>query len=443
MLRPQSLPMSSSIDDEQSRECDVLVIGGGPAGSTIAALLAAQGRLVVVLEKDRHPRFHIGESLLPFNVPLLDRLGVLPEVRRIGMPKFGIEFVCPQHAHSSFLEFADGWHKGMDYSFQVRRADFDHVLLKNAATKGAAIVEGCRVTAVEFPPTGGVLVDATQDDGTSCTWRARFLVDASGRDAFVAGKMSIKRRNRRHQSAAIFGHFSDAVRLPGRAAGNISIFWFERGWFWFIPLSDGTTSVGVVCHPDYLRTRDVDVTEFFMQQIALCPALARRLQRAALTAPATGTGNYSYDCERLYGERYILIGDAAGFIDPVFSTGVYLAMHGAFLGADAVATCLDEPARARQAMKFFEKEVRSALGRFSWFIYRITRPAIRSLFMTPRNYLRAEEAVLALLSGDVDSNSPIRSRLMLFKALYYVKSAYSNLVHLFHSAVAVVHTRRS
>ena len=442
MSGPQTICVQPASDDEPLREYDVLVIGGGPGGSTIAALLAEQGRSVVVLEKDRHPRFHIGESLLPFNVPLLDRLGVLAEVQRIGMPKFGIEFVSPQHAKSSFLEFSNGWHRDMHYSFQVRRAEFDHVLLRNAERKGAVIVEGCRVTAVEFPPTGGVEVQSLRDDGRATAWRARFLVDASGRDAFVAAKLRTKRRNRRHQSAAIFGHFSDAERLPGRAAGNISIFWFTHGWFWFIPLSDGTTSVGVVCHPDYLRRREVDVTEHFLQQIALCPALAARLQRATLTQAATGTGNYSYNCERMHGERYILIGDAAGFIDPVFSTGVYLAMHGAFLGADAVATCLDQPARAHQAMRRFEKELRGCVARFSWFIYRITHPAIRSLFMTPRNYLRVEEAVLALLSGDVDAHSPIRSRLTLFKALYYVKVAFARLLRLFSSDSDMVDPQR-
>lgn len=416
---------------EQSAAYDVLVIGGGPAGSTIAALLAERGRSVILLEKDRHPRFHIGESLLPFNIPLFEKLGVLDEIRRIGMLKFGIEFVSPHHEKPSLLEFADGWHKDMSYSFQVRRSEFDLVLLRNAAAKGTEVIEGCRVTHVELPQAGGVLATSVADDGAVRQWRARFLVDASGRDAFLAERMKIKQRNRRHESAAIFGHFIDAERLPGRAAGNISIFWFEQGWFWFIPLSDGTTSVGVVCRPQIFRGRDRDVTTFFMSLIDRCPVLAGRLAHAQLTAPATGTGNYSYACEHMSGDRYIMVGDASGFIDPVFSTGVYLAMQGAFLGADTVATCLDQPGRAPQAMKHFEKEIRRGLARFSWFIYRITSPAIRSLFMAPRNSLRVEEAVLALLSGDVDSKSPIRSRLLLFKGLYYAQIFFANAGRLF------------
>ena len=418
--------------DERFITYDVLVIGGGPAGSTIAALLAERGKSVLLLEKEHHPRFHIGESLLPFNIPLLAKLGVLDAVERIGMLKLGIEFVSPHHETPSFFNFSDSWHKEMNYAFQVRRSDFDQILLKNAACKGTVVIEGCRATSVEFTHSSDVLVSSVTDDRQIRHWKARFLVDASGRDSFLADRMKLKRKNRRHASAAIFGHFIDADRLSGQAEGNISIFWFGKGWFWFIPLADGTTSVGAVCHPDILKTRQDDVTSFFMSMIEMCPALAARLKSASLTAPATGTGNYSYDCEQMIGDRYMLIGDASGFIDPVFSTGVYLAMQGAFLGADAVTVCLDDPSRAPQAMKSFEAEIRRGLARFSWFIYRITSPTIRNLFMAPRNFLRIEEAVLALLSGDIHANSPIRFRLLLFKGLYYAKAIVRKSIGLFN-----------
>lgn len=418
--------------------CDVLVIGGGPAGSTIAALLAERGKSVVLLEKDQHPRFHIGESLLPFNVPLLARLGILHEVERTGMPKFGIEFVSPEHEKSGLLEFADGWHKELNYSFQVRRSEFDHILLKNAAAKGAAVVETCRVTAVDFVG-GGALVAATAEDGTQWQWRASFLVDASGRDTFLATRLKVKRRNRRHESAAIFGYFTNAERLQGRAEGNISIFWFDQGWFWFIPLSDGTTSVGAVCRPDTFKRRDGDLTDLFKKLIDSCPGLAWRLKNATLTGPAIAAGNYSYYSERMVGDRYIMVGDASAFIDPIFSTGVYLAMHSAFLGADAVAACLDHPDRARAALKGFERDINRNLDRFSWFIYRITSPGIRSLFMATGNFLRVKEAVLALLAGDLAAKSPIRWRLLLFKALYYVKMLIHHIGKLVARPSVTVH----
>jgi flavin-dependent dehydrogenase len=405
---------------------DVVVIGGGPAGSTVAALLAARGKTVTLIEKDRHPRFHIGESLLPFNVPLLDRLGVKEAVERIGMPKYGIEFVSPDHEKPSLLEFGDGWHKEMDYSFQVRRLEFDKILFDNAKSKGAEAIEECRVTAVDFTAEGG-LVTAAMADGGVRQFRGRFVVDASGRDTFLASRLKVKQRNRRHESAAVFGHFTGAERLAGRDEGHISIFWFAKGWFWFIPLSDGTTSVGAVSRPETFKNRDSDMTALFKDLIASCPALAHRLRDATLTGPATGTGNYSYDAETIVGPNYLMVGDAGGFIDPVFSTGVYIAMNSGFLAADAIETCLDHPEKAAEALQQFQNEVKASLSRFSWFIYRITSPAIRSLFMAPRNYFRIEEAVLSLLAGDIAANSPIRPRLTLFKALFYVKTALTKL----------------
>jgi flavin-dependent dehydrogenase len=406
---------------------DVIVIGGGPAGSTIAALLAERGKTVTLIDKDRHPRFHIGESLLPANIALLDKLGVREQVERVGMLKYGIEFVSPHHEKPSFLDFADGWHKHLDYSFQVRRSEFDHILLDNAAAKGATVVQGSRVTAVDFPAEGGVVATVAGADGAAWPVRGRFLVDATGRDAFLATQLKIKERNRRHESAAIFGHFTDAKRLSGRAEGHISIFWFDKGWFWFIPLADGVTSVGAVCKPETIKNRDGDVTSFFQKLIASCPGLAARLDTAELVEPATATGNYSYNTTTMGGDRFIMIGDASAFIDPVFSTGVYLAMRSGFIGAETVETCLDRPERAAEALKRFERDVRAGIDRFTWFIYRITSPEIRNLFMVPGNPLRMKEAVLSLLAGDIAADSPIRFRLFMFKSVYYVKTFFGNI----------------
>jgi flavin-dependent dehydrogenase len=401
--------------------CDVFVLGGGPAGSTIAGLLAERGWRVVVAEKERHPRFHIGESLLPLNLPLFERLGVGEQIARIGMRKHGAQFVSPQHDTPVTFDFARAWDKNHPWAYQVRRSEFDEILFRHCVARGAQGLEGCRVTGVEFQ-ADGVRVEARLDDGAPRHWHARFFVDASGRDTFLANRLGLKQRNPKHSSAALYGHFTGATRLPGREAGNITVFWFEHGWFWFIPLLDGTTSVGAVCWPHYLKSRKTDPTTFLLQTIEQCPPLAERLRDAKLVASATATGNYSYQCSRMRGERYLLLGDAFGFVDPVFSSGVMLAMNSAFQGADALDAWLRDPGAAAAPFRRFERSVRHGLAQFSWFIYRMTSPAMRRLLMGPRNTLRMEEAVLSLLAGDLFRGTPIYRSLRLFKLTYYLFS---------------------
>lgn len=406
--------------------CDVLVIGGGPAGSTAAALLAERGYCVTLLEKAHHPRFHIGESLLPANLPLLEKLGVADAVKAIGMEKWGAEFVSPWHDRKQSFEFADAMDKSMPMAYQVRRAEFDEILIRNASRKNARVVEGCQVQDVNFlPDNAGVLVRARHDDGAIETVHARFVLDASGRDTFLGNHFKAKQRNKKHNSTAIYAHFSGAERNPGKAAGNISIFWFEHGWFWFIPLADGTTSVGAVTWPYYLKTRNKKSLEQFLQEtIALCAPLSERLQHAQLTSPVEATGNFSYVCDRTHGSNYLLLGDAYTFIDPVFSSGVMLAMHSAFVGADTVDTCLSYPQQAAAALKKFDNTMRVGPQVFSWFIYRVTNPTMRNMFMEPRNIFRAKEALLSVLAGDVFGKTPIHGPLRLFKGLYYVGSLF-------------------
>lgn len=409
-------------DNAASDLFDVIVVGGGPAGSTIAALLARQGRRVLLVEKSRHPRFHIGESLLPANVPLFRELGVFDQIAAIGMPKWGVEFSSPDHAHQSFVEFADAWDKSMPMAWQVRRSDFDHILFSNAATSGAQVIESCKVGAVEVDDDG-TRVHATLDDGAPRTWRARFLVDATGRDTLMANQFGWKRKHEKHNSAALFGHFAGAKRLEGKLEGNITIFWFRHGWFWFIPLADGSTSVGAVCWPHYLKSRDKPLKDFFADTIALSPPLAERLRGATLVDDKVyATGNYSYRATRSSGRRFLMLGDAYAFVDPVFSSGVYLAMASAFTGAEVVAATLDRPLEAAAARRRFDRQMVKGPREFSWFIHRMTNPAIRELFMHPANPLRMQEAVMSLLAGDIFGKTPIWVSLTLFKAVYYMTS---------------------
>ena len=403
----------------------MVVIGGGPGGSTVATLLQRDGFRVTLLEKSEHPRFHIGESLLPANLMLLDKLGVRESVEKIGMKKWGVEFNSPNHEQSSGVEFADAWDKSMPYSFQVRRSEFDEILFRNAASSGATTLENTTVTQVHFDDAG-VRVDINDASGTTSTLNADFVVDASGRDTFLSSRLKLKEKNTKHNSVAIFGHFTGAERLPGKREGDISIFWFDHGWVWFIPLSDGTTSVGAVCWPHYLASRETSLKDFFMSTVAMNTKLASRLKNATLVDDLVqAAGNYSYSSKRASGERYLLVGDAFAFVDPVFSSGVYLAMHNAFDAASTVAMCLRQPHASKKALASYEKRVRQGPSDFSWFIYRVTNPIMRELFMAPRNLMRAKEAVLSVLAGHIYDHKVIRPSLWVFKSIYYIGSLFN------------------
>ena len=408
--------------DQSPADCDVAVIGGGPGGSTIAALLAQKGYRVTVFEKDRHPRFHIGESLLPMNLELFEKLGVSKQVAAIGMVKRCAEFYTPDKSATQSFAFAEAFDERYPYAYQVRRSEFDDVLLRNAQAKGAQVREGWRVTGVEFA-TDRLTVTATDPGaGEPAHISARYLVDATGRDTFLAGKLGIKHRNPKHTSAALYSHFRNVIRSPGDAEGNIAIYWFDHGWFWFIPLADGATSIGAVCWPYYLKTRRADASTFLRQTIALCPALEERLVNAEMVAPATATGNYSYVCDHMAGDRYIMVGDAFAFIDPVFSSGVLLAMRSSFLGAEVVDGSLKNPAMAARLNREFDRVIRRALRRFSWMIYRITTPVMRGLVLNPADPMGVKRAVISLLAGDVYRNGPVWWRLLVFRVIYYALS---------------------
>lgn len=408
-----------------TRSADVVIIGAGPAGSTAAILLAEKGHDVVLLEKARHPRFHIGESLLPANLPLFERLGVAEQIRAIGMEKQGAEFVSPAHGRGETFLFAEAWNKSMPYAYQVRRSAFDEILIRRAAQCGVAVVEGCRARHVDLNDRGRARVAASLDDDTAATWDARFVIDASGRDTLIANQLGAKRRNKKHASAAMYAHFTGAERYPGSRAGIISIYWFEHGWLWFIPLADGATSIGAVVWPYYMKSRKSPVRDFFLNTIQQCEPLANRLANAQLVSDVEATGNYSYAANHSHGKNYLLLGDAFAFIDPVFSSGVWLAMNSAVAGAEAVDCCLRVPSRAASALKKFDHVMRHGPRELSWFIYRITKPIMREFFMHPRNPLRTKEALLSVLAGDIFGKTPIWTSLAVFKSVYFASSFFN------------------
>lgn len=406
---------------ENINKCDVLVIGGGPTGSSISTKLAQMGRDVVMLEKEQHPRFHIGESLLPMNLPIFEELGVLEQVEEIGIRKYGAEFNDKNYKKQATYYFENALDRNFPFSYEVKREDLDTILFRNAEKNGVKTFEKTHATSIDFNDDHSSLVECIDGDGKSTKWHARFLVDASGRSTVLARKFKIKKRSKEHNSAAIFAHFDNVVRREGQDEGNISLAWFEHGWFWMIPFKDGSMSVGAVCWPHYLNSRKTDIEQFFWDTIALCPPVANRMKEAKLTTPVTATGNFTYAASHMGGNGYLMVGDAFAFLDPVFSSGVLLGMAGALKGAKIVDTILDNPEKAEHLINNHEKEIRMILKTFSWFIFRITQPAMRYLFMVrAERRVKRERGVTSLLAGDLFRDLPIGRHLLMFKFYYYI-----------------------
>jgi len=412
---------------QNCRGCDVLVIGGGPAGSTIAALLAQQGRDVVLLEKERFPRFHIGESLLPLNLPLFARLGVADEIERIGVYKPGAEVVSDDHAWTTTFRFEDNPYLSVDYSYHVRRAEFDKLLLDNSRRLGATVLEGVRVTEIELGAKGDHRITALGPEGVPSAWVPRFLVDASGRDTLLLRHLGLKRVDKRNNTAAVFGHFRNVTRRSGSAEGMITMHLVQHGWFWMIPLPDEIMSVGLVGTASFFKTRTADLGSFFSRAVAASPSVAERMRNAEPTGPLVATANYSYASQRYAGDGYILIGDAAAFIDPLFSSGVMMAMSSAAFAADVVHTWLDDRKLGERLMRIYECQLRRGLNALSWLIYRINTPVLRDIFMSSFDLFNTRNGLLAILAGDFYNRQGLLSPLRRLQAAYACLCLFSTV----------------
>jgi flavin-dependent dehydrogenase len=403
-----------------TENCDVAVIGGGPAGSTAAILLAKRGYKVIALEKAHHPRFHIGESLLPMNLPVFERLGVLDKVRALGVFKPGADFEADNERGYNTFAFARAIGNSPAHAYQVWRQDFDKMLYDHARDSGADAREGHEVLKVEQLDARDTRLEVTTDEGRTYGIQARYVVDASGRDAFLSARKKLRRKNDEHQSAAIFGHFRGAELRPGEDAGNISIYRFDHGWMWMIPLPDGVMSIGAVCRPEYLKQRRGRTAEFLLDTLHANAGLKARMQRAELISEVRVTGNYSYDSARMGGPGWVLVGDAFAFLDPVFSSGVYLAMSGAEQAATVVDEALREPDRENGLLRKLEKRQRAGMARFSFFIYRFNGPVMTQMFREPRNTWQLEQGVISMLAGDLFDTPKVLRRLSLFKLVYAI-----------------------
>lgn len=390
---------------------DVVVVGGGPGGSTTAAFLARAGLRVALLEREPFPRFHVGESLLPAMLPLLDRLGVHDAVRARGFQvKYGASFHDQETGREHTFFFLPGkpW---PDYAYEVPRAEFDAVLLDHARRVGARVFQPATATAVAFDPEG-VTVQAS-GERVPATIRARVLVDASGRDGFLAARVGRRERIPNLGKVALFAHFRGAWRPQGREAGNIRIAIFEDGWFWWIPFAGDVTSVGCVLHARTVRGREGGVEALYEAMIRRCRRVAAGLEGAQRITPVHRAANFAYVNRPPVGDRFLCVGDAIAFVDPIFSGGVYIAMQSGELAAGAIVQAFRRGRFDRAQFEPYARAVWRGMTPFFRMIHKYYEPAFMELFLNPKRAFGMVDAVLSVLAGGFFLRQPLRPRLSL------------------------------
>jgi flavin-dependent dehydrogenase len=325
---------------------DVIVIGGGPAGATTGALLAQHGRDVLILEKEKFPRYHIGESLMPFCYFVFERLGVLDELnRRAFVQKHSVQFVGRDGKVSTPFYFFQHSKHPSSTTWQVSRDEFDQMLLDRARAQGAVVHEETEVQDLLVDAAGAVEgVRARAADGSIRELRARVVVDATGRDALFLRKRGLRRRDPDLNKVALWTYYRGAKRDPGLDAGATTVAYLEgKGWFWYIPLRDDLVSVGIVAERDYLFRDTQDRRAIFEREIRQNPWIEDHLAGGQPQGEYWVTGEYSYRGDQCAADGLVMVGDAFAFLDPVFSSGVFLALKSGELAADAIHEALARP----------------------------------------------------------------------------------------------------
>jgi flavin-dependent dehydrogenase len=400
---------------------DVAIIGGGPAGSTAATLLARAGRRVIVCEREKFPRFHIGESLLPVSMKTFTRLGVHEKFERAGfLKKYGGEMTSACCDEGVKFYFKDGYRSQTESSYQVPRAEFDKVLLDHAAENGAEVREETAVKTVAFF-SNHVELQMQSKAGTAAMVAARYVIDASGRHSVLGNHFKLKETYPHLQKISIFAHYEGVELEEGRDASLTRQVRAADRWFWYVPLPNDRSSIGVVCDTALYKQGKKSPEQFLEDSLAEQPFLARRMTRAHRVTPAYASADFSYRQSRLTGDRWLLAGDAAGFIDPVFSSGVFLALLAGEQCADILDIVLAHPGKAARLFAKYERLLRRVMKSYLRFVDAWYSKEFIEVFLYPQDVLQIPPAVNAVLGGNVSGSFAIRWRMSAFYFIVWLQ----------------------
>lgn len=404
---------------------DVVIIGGGPAGSSAATTLAQAGRKVLLLEKEKFPRFHIGESLLPYNREVFEQLGVWDKISKAGfMRKKGAQFLLGDGTRKVRLDFSKGSFTEFPEAVQVERAKLDNILLTHAQETGAEVRQESLVQELQVN-ADGVVVKYRDKEGASHQVKAKFLIDASGLSNFTANRENRRTYYAEHKKIAIFSHFAGVDMPQGEEYGDILVIRRENSWFWMIPLEDDKVSVGLVMDRGDFQALGQEPKQVFEDAVRNTTAVQQRFTKVAPPASVHVATDFSYRNNSLVSDRVIRAGDASGFIDPVFSSGVLLATTSGRQAGQVADEAITLGQTLTPAMQAYENDTRARIGQYWQFIEKFYTKHFAQLFFQPSNRFKMMCSINAVLAGCTQLPLHVRLRLKLFFGLVWLQKKFS------------------